>query len=174
MVGVLQDLARNISSSEESAALGKTRLTTLKTVMTARFLAVFLFRLSQILGKRSILLGGVVKQVNQLLTGADLAFQCSAGPGLVLFHPVGVVVGPHVRIGSNCSLQQGCTLGAKTVRGGVGDSPVLANNVYVGAGARVLGPIQIGADSVVGANSVVITSFPANSTIVGAPGRRCD
>jgi serine O-acetyltransferase len=147
----------------------------LPELLTVRALATVLFRLAQTCGAVAPLVGYVVKQVNHLMTGADLAWQANLGPGLTLYHPTGVVVGPDATAGSDCVLQQGITLGAVRERGrmpdGRLDSPVLGNGVTIGAGARVLGPVSIGDGAVVGANAVVLTDVPAGHTAVGIPAR---
>jgi serine O-acetyltransferase len=147
----------------------------LPEMLTVRAMATVLFRLSQACGARVPLLGYVVKQLNHVLTGADLAWQAAVGPGLKLYHPTGVVLGPDVTIGSECAVQQGVTLGALRQRGltadGRVDSPTVGNRVTLGAGARVLGPISLGDDSVVGANAVVLQDVPAGHAAVGVPAR---
>ncbi len=147
----------------------------LPEMLTVRAISTILFRISQACGARIPLLAYVVKQVNHILTGADLAWQASVGPGLTLYHPTGVVLGPDVVVGRNCVLQQGVTLGAVRERGrmhdGRMDSPVIGDGVTVGAGARVLGPISLGDASVVGANAVVLVDVPPGHLAVGVPAR---
>jgi serine O-acetyltransferase len=141
-------------------------------VLTVRGLATTLFRLSQVLGHVQSGLGHAVKQVNHVVTGADLAWQAEVGPGLCLYHPTGVVIGPGVRVGSRCELQQGVTIGG--LGGPEGSrpdapSPTLGDDIVVGAGARILGPITLGDGCRVGANAVVIRSAAAGETLVGVP-----
>jgi serine O-acetyltransferase len=147
----------------------------LPELLTVRAIATVLFRLSQGCGAHVPLLAYVVKQLNHIVTGADLAWQASAGPGLTLYHPTGVVLGPDVVVGARCVLQQGVTLGALRERGlmadGRMDSPVLGDDVTIGAGARVLGPIRLGDGAIVGANAVVLKDVPAGHLAVGVPAR---
>jgi serine O-acetyltransferase len=147
----------------------------LPEVFTVRAIATILFRLSQACGPRAPLLAYVVKQVNHIVTGADLAWQATVGPGLALHHPTGVVIGPDVVVGARCAVQQGVTLGAVRERGrivdGRVDSPVVGDDVEIGAGARILGPISVGDGSVVGANAVVLSDVPAGHLAVGVPAR---
>jgi serine O-acetyltransferase len=144
-----------------------------RNLPTIRFAAVALFRLAQGLGRRLGLAGSLAKQLNHLLTGCDIAYQASIGPGLVLYHPTGVVVGPDCRIGSRARLMQGATIGSDAVS--VGDeragSPVLGDDVLVGPGAVIAGPVELGDRVEVGANSVVTTSFGPNVVLAGAPAR---
>ena len=101
-----------------------------------------------------------------VVTGADIPLTCEIDGGLLLPHPNGVVIHPNVKIGPNCLLFQQVTLGS--ARGGV---PCLAGHVDVGAGAKVLGRISVGAHARVGANALVIRDIPAGATVVGNPGR---
>lgn len=156
-----------------AADLGWHGVATLPELLTVRAISTVLFRVSQACGRRSPTVAYLLKQLNHVLTGADLAWQATVGPGLRLYHPTGVVIGPDVVIGSDCQVQQGVTLGAARERGrrpdGVLDSPVVGDRVRVGSGAKVLGPIGLGDDVVVGANAVVVRSAEAKSLCVGIP-----
>jgi serine O-acetyltransferase len=156
-------------------ALDRPVRTWLPELLTVRAIATILFRLSQACGGRAPLVAYAIKQVNHVLTGADLAWQAVVGPGLTLHHPTGVVIGPDVVVGARCVVQQGVTLGAARERGrivdGRVDSPVLGDGVELGAGARVLGPISVGDGSVVGANAVVLDDVPPGHLAVGVPAR---
>lgn len=142
---------------------------------TVRGLATVLFRLSQLVGARAPLLGLIVKQINHLLTGADLAWQAQVGPGLALYHPTGVVIGPDVVLGPDCALNANVTLGAARERGRMYgdrvDSPRIGAEVIIGAGAVVIGPIEVGSRSTVGANAVVVRDAAEGSVLLGAPAR---
>jgi serine O-acetyltransferase len=136
---------------------------------TVRWLSESLFQLSGWLGHRSSALAVLVKQLNHLLTGLDAAWDASVGTGLAIPHPTGVVIGKGVTLGDDCVIQSCVTIGGG--RAGDDRQPVIGSRVLVGAGARVLGPIEVGDDVTIGANSVVIASVPANSTVVGVPAR---
>jgi serine O-acetyltransferase len=138
---------------------------------TVRFLAVALLRLAQAAGARVPLAGSLVKQANHVLTGADLAYQAEIGPGLVLYHPTGVVIGPGCRVGARATIMQGATLGSDAVTGGAGGSPAIGDDVFIGPGAAVFGGVSLGDRVRVGANSVVTDSFDADVVIAGAPAR---
>lgn len=101
-----------------------------------------------------------------VITGADIPLGSRIGGGLLLPHPNGVVIHPQAEIGPNCLLFQQVTIGA-TERG----VPRLAGHVDIGAGARLLGPISIGADVLIGANAVVVDDVPDGATAVGIPAR---
>ena len=142
-----------------------------RNVPTVRFLAVVLLRLAQAAGRRVPPAGSLVKQANHVLTGADLAYQAEIGPGLVLYHPTGVVIGPGCRVGARATIMQGATLGSDAVTGGDGASPVIGDDVFIGPGAAVFGGVSLGDRVRVGANSVVTDSFDADAVIAGAPAR---
>lgn len=144
----------------------------LAIVCRASGLSVVLFRSAQILGRRIPACGHVLKQLSTTLTGADIAWRAKIGVGLRVYHPVGVVIGPHVVAGQSLALQGGVVIGG--LGGEVspeGDSPRLGNDVRVGAGAKLLGPLTIGDRVVVGANSVVVDDMPSDGTVRGVPGR---
>jgi serine O-acetyltransferase len=102
-----------------------------------------------------------------VITGADIPLNCRIGGGLLLIHPNGIVINPEAVIGVNCFILQQVTIG--TLRGP--GSPVIAGHVDIGAGAKVLGPIRIGAHAQVGANAVVLSDVPEGVTVVGIPAR---
>lgn len=101
-------------------------------------------------------------------SGADLQPKAEIGPGLVIKHSTGLVVGGDVVAGERLTLHQNVTLGDRRPFGG---QPVLGDDVTVGAGACVLGPITIGDRVVVAANAVVLEDVPADSVVAGAPAR---
>ena len=99
-------------------------------------------------------------------TGADIPLGCKIAGGLLLPHPNGVVIHCDAVIGPNCLIFQQVTLGM--VNGGV---PRIAGHVDIGAGAKILGPVEVGAHALVGANAVVLNDVPSNSTVAGVPAR---
>lgn len=167
-LGLLADLAAN-RTSDDPRRPGTAGV--LPTVLTLRFLATFLYRASARAGSSVPVLGSVLKQINHAITGADIAWSARIGPGLVLWHPTGVVIGPRVVVGRDARVQQGITLGAARSRTGEDGDPVLGDGVYVGAGARVLGPVRVGDRARIGANAVVLTDVPADASAVGVPAR---
>lgn len=98
--------------------------------------------------------------------GLEIPSGAAIGGGLYIAHPVGVVIMPH-KIGRNCSIIAGITIGMRNTW----EFPVLGDGVFVGAGARILGGIQVGSDAIIGANAVVVHDVPAGATVVGIPGR---
>ena len=111
----------------------------------------------------------LLSQWVRFLTGIEIHPGAQIGPGFFIDHGMGVVIGETTEIGENVTLYQGVTLGGTGVERGK-RHPTLGNNVVVGAGAKVLGNIQIGNNVKIGAGSVVVHSVPDNSTVVGVPG----
>jgi Serine acetyltransferase len=107
--------------------------------------------------------------VQRMYTQAEIYYSSEIGENFTLVHGLGTVIGARVKIGNNVTVYQNVTLGDKG--DGSRRRPVLENNVIVFAGAKVLGGITIGANSIIGANSVVLDSFPENSIIAGSPAR---
>lgn len=101
------------------------------------------------------------------VSGADIPLTCQIGGGLRLPHPNGVVIHPDARIGPNCLIFQQVTLG--TVDSG--GTPVVGGHVDIGAGAKLLGPVVIGDDAVIGANAVVVSDVPPDHVATGIPAR---
>jgi serine O-acetyltransferase len=101
-----------------------------------------------------------------MTTGISLPAQTAIGKGLRIHHFGGIIVHSAVRIGEHCSLYQGVTVGDL---GGWGGVPRIGNDVVIGAGAKLLGDIEIGDHCRIGANAVVRTSVPAGCVAVGVP-----
>ncbi len=101
------------------------------------------------------------------ITGADIPLNVEIAGGLLMPHPQGIVIHPEVQVGPNCLLMQQVTLGVGA-RPGV---PTLEGAVDVGAGAKVLGGVRLGAGCRVGANAVVLDDVAPGETVVGVPAR---
>ena len=113
-----------------------------------------------------------LRNVSIALTGTDMAPGAQIGPGLLITHPQGIVIGPGVVTGANCTLLHNVTLGERYGDGSSPhDYPSLGKDVTIGAGACILGAVQIGNNVSVGANSVVLINIPDNSVAVGLPAR---
>lgn len=103
------------------------------------------------------------------LTGIEIETSARIGKGLFVPHFTGIFVNADCQIGENCTILQGVTLGI----GGDNDgrSPQVGNNVYIGAGAKLIGGIRIGDNASIGGNSLVVSSVPDNHTAFGVPAR---
>jgi serine O-acetyltransferase len=104
------------------------------------------------------------------LTGVEIHPGATIGRRFFIDHGMGVVIGETARIGDDCTLYHGVTLGGTSWEKGK-RHPTLGNDVVVGAGAKVLGPIEIGDGARIGSNAVVLKEVPAGATVVGVPGR---
>lgn len=103
-------------------------------------------------------------------TGIEIHPGATIGEGFFIDHGMGVVIGETTEIGKNVTLYHGVTLGGVSSHKGK-RHPTIEDNVVIGAGAKVLGAITIGASSRIGANAVVVKSVPPNSVVVGVPGQ---
>ena len=105
-----------------------------------------------------------------VITGAEIALNCDIGGGLMIPHPNGIVIHPGVKIGVNCLIFQQVTIG---IRRGPG-LPVIEGHVDIGAGAKILGGLRIGAHAVIGANAVVTGDVPSGAVATGIPAKVMD
>jgi serine O-acetyltransferase len=112
----------------------------------------------------------MLSQFARKLTGIEIHPGAKIGRNFFIDHGMGVVIGETCVIGDNVLLYQGVTLGGTGLKPGK-RHPTIGDNVVVGAGAKVLGDITVGNNSYIGANAVVINDVPANSTVVGVPGK---
>ncbi|MCW3012583.1 MAG: serine O-acetyltransferase [Solirubrobacterales bacterium] len=111
----------------------------------------------------------VIATASRAITGIEIHPAAEVGDALFIDHGTGVVVGETARVGRNVTMYQGVTLGGNGFATGK-RHPTVEDNVTIGSGAKLLGPITIGHGAKIGANSVVITDVPPNATVVGNPG----
>ena len=105
-----------------------------------------------------------------MITGIEIHPAAKIGKNLFIDHGLGVVIGETSIIGDNVLIYHGVTLGGTSLKKGK-RHPTIDDNVIVGAGSKILGPLRIGINTKIGANSVVIEDIPENSTVVGIPGK---
>jgi serine O-acetyltransferase len=115
------------------------------------------------------LLPGAIAYLTRSITGVEIHPAAKIGPELFIDHGSGVVIGETAEIGSCVTLYQGVTLGGTGFQRGK-RHPTLGDNVTVGSGAKLLGPISVGDGAKIGANTVVVEDVPPSSTVVGNPG----
>ncbi|MBB1073044.1 serine O-acetyltransferase [Rhodoferax sp. 4810] len=133
--------------------------------------AVFVHRISHYLWQTGFKwLARVLSNVARLFTGIEIHPGARIGRRFFIDHGMGVVIGETAVIGDDCTLYHGVTLGGTSWQKGK-RHPTLGNDVVVGAGAKVLGPINIGDGVRIGSNAVVIKPAPPGSTVIGIPGR---
>ena len=133
--------------------------------------AIIDHRIAQFFLKRKMkFLARTVSQISRNVTGIEIHPGAKIGKRLVIDHGMGIVIGETAEIGDDCLLYQGVTLGGTGKDSGK-RHPTLGDNVLVGAGAKILGPLNIGSNSRVAANAVVLSEVPEGSTAVGIPAR---
>jgi serine O-acetyltransferase len=133
--------------------------------------AIWMYRFTHWLwGHDFRLLARLLSQLTRNLTGIEIHPGATIGPGFFIDHGMGVVIGETAEVGADVTIYHGVTLGGTSLVHGK-RHPTLGDRVVVGAGAKLLGAIEIGDDCRIGANSVVVKSVPPNSVVVGIPGR---
>ena len=139
----------------------------LKTLLTDGTVAMLLYRLmhsSQRLGLSPLAM--LFNKLNVIMGGCIIGRGADFGPGFVLIHSNGVVINTAVRGGRDVKVEHQVTIGADR-----GVSPVLGDDVFIGAGAKILGAIRVGSRVRIGANAVVVKDVPDDITAVGVPAR---
>ena len=113
----------------------------------------------------------IISQIARKVTGIEIHPGAIIGESLFIDHGMGVVIGETAQIGNNVLMYHGVTLGGTGLEKGVKRHPTVEDDVIIGAGAKVLGPITIGKGAKIGANAVVLKDVPPYSTAVGIPAR---
>ena len=133
--------------------------------------ALWMHRLAHSLYGRGIILPARwVSQLSRMVTGIEIHPGATIGPGLFIDHGMGVVIGETAEIGEDVTIYQGVTLGGTGKQTGK-RHPTVGDGVIIGTGASILGSVEVGEGAKIGAGSIVIKDVPANSTVVGNPGR---
>ena len=114
----------------------------------------------------------IISQAARWLTGIEIHPGAKIGRRVFIDHGMGVVIGETAEVGDDCTLYHGVTLGGTSLGKGTKRHPTLEAGVIVGAGAKVLGSFTVGANARIGSNAVVLKPVPANTTVVGVPGRQ--
>ena len=142
--------------------------------------AIFVYRINNRIYKsripgylKKILLffGVIVQKIVEILTGIVLPYTANIGKRFYIGHFGNIIINSNAEIGNNCNISQGVTIGVS----GIGKNrgvPVIGNNVYIGANAVLAGKINIGDNTLIAANSLVINSFEGNSRIMGVPAKK--
>ncbi len=164
----IQDIQRWIVPEQVADPSLVTLPTTLKLLWRHMPLRAMLwYRMGSWFQRRGVpLVPGLVQRLLYRRFGLEISPGLEVGGGLYIAHPIGVVIMAK-RIGQNCSIIAGVTIGMRNKHA----FPRIGDNVFIGAGARVLGDITVGSGAVIGANAVVIKDVPENATAVGIPAR---
>lgn len=121
--------------------------------------------------KKLFFLARLISQLARFFTGIEIHPGATLGAGILIDHGMGVVIGETAQIGNRVTIYHGTTLGGTGKDKGRKRHPTVGDNVVIGAGAKVLGNINIGSNSKIGSNSVVLNDVPKGATVVGIPGK---
>ena len=133
--------------------------------------ALWLHRIARVFwAHRLRLMARLISHLNRFLTGIEIHPGATVGRRFFIDHGMGVVIGETAEIGDDVLMYQGVVLGGTSLEKKK-RHPTIENNVTIGAAAILLGPIIVGENAMIGANSVVVKSVPAGATVVGVPGR---
>jgi serine O-acetyltransferase len=134
---------------------------------------VLMYRLSTLVRKIPYvgkLLSKILEYSIRVLFSSDISSKSNIGSGLLIQHGQDIVIGADVVLGVNCTIFNGCTLGNKDLSlSSFKNQPTVGNNVTICTGAKILGPVIIGNNVTIGANSVVLHNIPDNCIAVGVP-----
>lgn len=167
--GLLAEVRRDTDSILDRDPAARSRLETMLTYPGLH--AVWAYRVAHRLWEQDHRLAArLVASAAQRFTGVDIHPAATLGQGLFIDHAVGVVIGETAEVGEDVTIYQGVTLGGTTLERGK-RHPTVGDRVVIGAGAKVLGPLLIGDDARIGANSVVVRDVPPGSVVVGVPGQ---
>ncbi len=166
-MNVFRLLASDIRAKAEWLYESHSAGAVVKTLLTDGTPAMVWYRLMQWAGRwRLVPLEMLFNRVNSACCGCVIGRGAEFGPGFVLVHANGVVINGAVRGGSGVVIEHQVTIGAEKRQ-----SPVLGDGVFLGAGAKIIGPVRIGDRAKIGANAVVLADVPAGATAVGVPAK---
>jgi serine O-acetyltransferase len=167
-MGLLQSIRSDIQAAKERDPAATS---TLEVIFTyPGFHARQLHRLAHTLHSAGLRLPArLISHLGRALTGIEIHPCAQIGEKFFIDHGMGVVIGETTVIGNNCHLYQGVTLGGTSTKRAK-RHPTLGDGVVVGAGAKIIGAVNIGDSAKIGAGSVVVTNVPPNATVVGVPG----
>ncbi|ADO82181.1 Serine acetyltransferase [Ilyobacter polytropus DSM 2926] len=119
--------------------------------------------------KKIKILPGIIKRLIRIIYSCEISGQTKIGKGFILMHKgIGVVINKDSKIGDYVTIAQGCTIGGKSGE----NPPQLLNNVFIGPGAKVLGNVKVGPNSIVGSNAVVVKDVPPFTIVGGIPAKK--
>ena len=160
-------LAADLRKKAEVYGMADTPGTRARMLLNDGSLAQLLFRSMSFCQRHRLkIVAAVLYRLNGFLTGATIGRNADLGPGFVIVHSIGVVINTNVRAGRDLVVYHGVTIGVAHDQ-----VPVLGNDVYIGAGAKVIGGVRIGSHVRIGANAVVTSDVPDGATVVGIPAR---
>lgn len=167
MAGLLHNIATDLRLKAQWNYNDSGGRSLIKVLFTDGTAAMILYRLMQWSRRfRLVPLEMVFNKLNAVFCNCIIGRGAEFGEGLVLIHSTGVVINGQVRAGSRIYIEHQVTIGAERRT-----TPMLGNDLFIGAGAKIVGAVQIGDGARIGANAVVVDDVPAYSTVVGIPAR---
>jgi serine O-acetyltransferase len=167
MFSLIQTIRYDIRCKAEWCYQSASWRSCLKALLTDGTAAMIIYRLMQWSRRwRLSPIEMIFNKLNGVFSNCIIGRGAEFGPGFVLIHASGTVINGDVRGGSRIYIEHQVTIGAEDRK-----SPVIENDVFIGAGARVIGNVKVGAGARIGANAVVLDDVPANCTVAGVPAR---
>ncbi len=164
---LVSNLATDITHKAQWCYQSDSTRAIIKTLLTDGTCAMVLYRLMQWSRRWRLLpLEMLFNKLNAVLCQCIIGRGAEFGPGFVLIHSQGVVINGSVRGGKNIYIEHQVTIGAER-----NQSPTLGNDIFLGAGAKIIGAVTIGDGARIGANAVVVDDVPPHATAVGVPAR---
>lgn len=136
------------------------------------FRVALLYRIAKFFRSNGMrVLGFVFTRLIRISSPVDIETTVEIGPGILMPHPIGIVIGGNARIGRNCKIMQGVSIGGSMGKKNMSgqSQPYIGDNVFIGAGAKILGPVTVGDNAIIGANAVVIKDVPPGKRALGVP-----
>jgi len=141
-------------------------------LFSSSFRSIYFYRVLNNQFKKNKRINKVIWYISLVSTEIHIPYTAEIGGGLLIPHPKCIFFHSKCVIGENLTIAQGVTIGGNIYKTKDGRrSPIIGDNVLLGAGANVLGPVTVGDNSIIGANSVVIKDIPKNSVAVGVPAK---
>lgn len=157
---LMQDVQELLRTSVNAPKLSE-------VLVSDRFHVLVLQRLRERARKHRVpLVNTVLRRVSTVMYGLEIGNEVTVGDGVSFVHPIANVVGGDAKIGHRVRFMGNVTVGTAKENG----YPIIEDDVTIGAGARVLGPVVVGRGSIIGANAVVVRDVPPNSIVTGVPG----
>jgi serine O-acetyltransferase len=165
--GLFTLLASDIRAKAEWVYGSASSKNVIKTLLTEGTFAMIVYRLMQFCQRWGLTpLALIFNKLNVIFGSCIIGRHAKFGPGFVLNHSFGVVINGAVSGGNNVKIEHLVTIGAERNR-----SPILGDNIYLGAGAKIIGGVKIGSNVKIGANAVVVNDLPDGVTAVGVPAK---
>jgi serine O-acetyltransferase len=143
-------------------------------VCNAGFRAVFLYRLGRVLRQNHFrIIAAIIERIMHHVSHCWISTNAQIGGGFVVTHVGGLVIGSGTVIGKNCQVRQNVTFGGNYSKKNEGGRlyPIVGDNISIGAGAVIIGPVKVGSNSIIGANTVVTRDMPENVIAFGVPAK---